>query len=169
MFELEEDKSSSYYVNVFLKEIELRCTSQSLAKSDDLNAYFCPELKKNLLCISRHFPLWSSVMVGYFKSPYSTATSAPVEGDFAELKHRILRHDFKPMSADRFVVTHLQNLESSMKLARSKQLFPKNDKTPSKNSQDLEISGSKTELNIYNIKNLAFVDFHFIFLRAKTH
>lgn len=62
----------------------------------------------------------------FFKSPYSTATSATVEGDFAELKNKILRHDFKPMTADRFVITHLHNLKISMKLARSQQLFPTN-------------------------------------------
>jgi len=64
-------------------------------------------------------------MSEYFKSPYSTATSASVEGDFSELKNKILRHDFKPMIADRFVITHLNSLKSSMKIARSEQLFSK--------------------------------------------
>jgi len=67
-------------------------------------------------------------MSEYFKSPYSTATSASVEGDFSELKNKILRHDFKPMTADRFVITHLNNLKSSMTIARSEQLFPKSPK-----------------------------------------
>lgn len=67
-------------------------------------------------------------MSEYFKSPYSTATSASVEGDFSELKNKILRHDFKPMTADRFVITHLNNLKSSMTITRSEQLFPKSPK-----------------------------------------
>lgn len=64
-------------------------------------------------------------MSEYFKSPYSTTTSASVEGDFSELKNKILRHDFKPMTADRFVITHLNSLKSSMTISRSELLFPK--------------------------------------------
>lgn len=103
----------------------MKSSARSSVRSDDLNAYYHPEFCKNLLRISKQFPLWSNVMLEYFKSPYSTATSAPVEGDFSELKNKILRHDFKPMTADRFVITHLNSLKSSMTIARNEQLFSK--------------------------------------------
>lgn len=65
-------------------------------------------------------------MVEFFKSPYLTATSAAVEGEFSQLKNSILRHESWLLSADRFVVTHLRSLENTMKFVRSEQLFPLN-------------------------------------------
>jgi len=57
-----------------------------------------------------------------FNSPYTNASSASVEGDFTLLKNNILRHKTTSMAVDRFIVTHLMSIESSMKIARSCQL-----------------------------------------------
>lgn len=57
-----------------------------------------------------------------FKSPYDCATSAAVEGDFSLLKNNILKQNTTTMTVDRFVVTHIKSIESSMKIARSSQL-----------------------------------------------
>jgi len=54
-------------------------------------------------------------------SSYDSATSAPVEGDFSNLKSNILRHEYVPISADRFVITHIISLDSSMILAYGEQ------------------------------------------------
>jgi len=67
--------------------------------------------------------MWTNVMVGFFKSPYLTATSVAVEGEFSQLKNSILRHESRLLSVDRFVVTHLRSLENTMKFVRSEQLF----------------------------------------------
>jgi len=61
-------------------------------------------------------------MKSYFQSPYDTATSVSVEGDFKELECIILRHERKPMTADRFVVHHLNSIDSNTKLFHSSQL-----------------------------------------------
>jgi len=53
-----------------------------------------------------------------FKSPYTNGSSAVVENDFKELKSQILRFDVRPMSADRFIITHLKSIESNAKLIR---------------------------------------------------
>jgi len=93
-------------------------------EGDRLNGYYLPKFKTNVLGICKQFPLWSKVMLTYFQSPYSTATSASVEGDFSELKKKkTLKHEGKPMTVDRFVSIHIQSLESSMKFARSHQLY----------------------------------------------
>lgn len=64
-------------------------------------------------------------MKSHFQSPYDTATSASVEGDFKELKCVIFRHERKPMTADRFAVHHLNSIDSNTKLFRSYELMYK--------------------------------------------
>jgi len=63
-------------------------------------------------------------MVPFFKSPYTTASSASVEGEFSQLKNSILKHESRLLSADRFVVTHLRSIENDMKIVRSEQIYP---------------------------------------------
>lgn len=60
-------------------------------------------------------------MQTFFKSPHKVASSAVVECSFNELKNQILRFDVKPMAVDKFVIIHLQNIESNAKLFHSAQ------------------------------------------------
>lgn len=83
--------------------------------------------------ICKKFLMWTNVMSKFFKSPYSTATSASVEGEFSQLKNSILKHESRLISPDRFVVIHLRSLENSMKIVRSKQLFPTKPSTTTVN------------------------------------
>jgi len=87
-----------------------------------MSAYFLPELAKDVKRISKHFLLWTAVMQPIFNSPFKIATSAPVESDFNELKNLILRHASRPMTADRFILRHIQSIDSNSKLFRSSQL-----------------------------------------------
>lgn len=105
-----------------MKDIEEFAIKQSKEKGDRISAYFIPSLSQVILRLCKHFPLWSNVMTNIFQSPHPIASSASVEGDFGDLKNRILRFEVKPMTADRFVTTHLNALDSSSKLFRSKQL-----------------------------------------------
>lgn len=57
-----------------------------------------------------------------FDSPFLIATSASVESSFNELKNQILRFDRRPMSVDRFVVKHINSINSDTKIFRSDQL-----------------------------------------------
>jgi hypothetical protein len=72
--------------------------------------------------LCKEFPLWTSIMQNHFQSSFSIATSASVEGDFKQLKCTILCHERKPMTADRFVIHHLNSIDSNSKLFRSSQL-----------------------------------------------
>lgn len=78
----------------FIEDVKLQYKLNSMIVGDRLNAYYSPEIEKNILRICKQFPLWSNVMKQYFKSPYNTATSTSVEGDFAELKSNILWHEY---------------------------------------------------------------------------
>lgn len=49
-------------------------------------------------------------MVPAFGCSNISATSAPVGNEFNQLMSRILRNEYKPMSLDRFVFTHLNTL-----------------------------------------------------------
>jgi len=119
--EIKNDKTLGSEMANFLDNIKSRCNLNSSIVGNRLNAYYSLEISKNILTICKQFPLWSNVMKQYFMSPYDSATSAPVEGDFSNLKSNILRHEYGPISADRFVVTHIISLDSSMKLAYGEQ------------------------------------------------
>jgi len=61
-------------------------------------------------------------MVDTFKSPYLIATSSSVENDFNKLKNELLKFFERPMTADRFVIRHVQSIAEHSKLFRSMQL-----------------------------------------------
>lgn len=61
-------------------------------------------------------------MQSYFNSSYDIATSASAEGDFKELNCRILRYEHKSMTADPFVIYHLNSIDSNTKLSKSSQI-----------------------------------------------
>ena len=110
----------------FLDDIKCRCNLNSSTVGNRLNAYYSLEISKNILRLCKQFPLWTNVMKQYFMSPYDSATSAPVEGDFSNLKSNILRHEYGTISADRFVITHIKSLDCSMKLAHGEQSHTEN-------------------------------------------
>lgn len=57
-----------------------------------------------------------------FQSPFNNGSSAVIENDFKELKSQIFLFEVRPMSADKFVITHLESIESNSKLFKSTQL-----------------------------------------------
>jgi len=118
-------KSTSSKITIFLDEIKRESKSRAHLKGEKISAYFIPEFGKQILRICKEFPLWTNVMRSLFNSPYDTATSASVEGNFSKLKNRILQTSTQ-MSVDRFVSTHLISIEQMMKIARSHQIDIKN-------------------------------------------
>lgn len=118
-------KSTSSKITIFIDDIKRESKSRAHFKGDKISAYFIPEFGKQILRICKEFPLWTNVMRLFFNSPYETATSASVEGNFSELKNRILQTSTQ-MSVDRFVSTHLISIEQMMKIARSHQIDLKN-------------------------------------------
>lgn len=73
-------------------------------KEDGPNAYYCPNIIKQLLSISREFPLWTSVMVSHFDSPNKRGTSARIEGYFVTLKTPIISNKLPKMRVDKFLL-----------------------------------------------------------------
>jgi len=61
-------------------------------------------------------------MVDKFKSPYLIATSSSVENNFNKLKNEVLKFFERPMTADRFVIRHVQSIDEYSKPFRSMQL-----------------------------------------------
>ncbi|KAF0707990.1 ATP-dependent DNA helicase [Aphis craccivora] len=118
-------KSTSSKITIFLDEIKRESKSRAHLKGDKISAYFIPEFGKQILRICKEFPLWTNVMRSLFNSPYDTATFASVEGNFSELKNRILQTSTQ-ISVDRFVSTHLISIEQMMKIAISHQIDIKN-------------------------------------------
>lgn len=104
------------------------------------SAYYIPDLIDDVFRVCKNFPLWTSVMQPIFKSPYKIASSAVVECSFNELKNQILRFDIKPMAVDKFVISHLKNIESSAKLFHSAQQRNISSQQYVKNSHDVDKS-----------------------------
>lgn len=89
-----------------------------------INACFNPDfarcLKKQLI---PYLPLWTGIMRCYFERSSIIATFSSVESEFADLKRRAF--DIKlPMRIDKFVLHHLDYLDSKVKLASNEQDLP---------------------------------------------
>lgn len=109
-------------ISEFLDRIQMNSQNNANVQGNRISAYYLPELVKHVLRICKHFPLWTNLMCIVFNSPYEVASSAAIENDFKQLKMHILKFESKPMKADKFVVTHLQNIKSNSKLFKSTEL-----------------------------------------------
>ncbi|CAI6370090.1 unnamed protein product [Macrosiphum euphorbiae] len=143
----------------FIHEIETESNMDALTKGNRESAYFIPALLKDLKRYCYDFPLWTSVMVDQFKSPYLIATSSSVENDFNKLKNEVLKFSTRPMTADRFVIRHVKSIDEHSKLFRSMQLRNtyanininnKRDILLPECDSDIEISHKKTEHELIN-------------------
>jgi len=106
-------------ITAFLEDTLKTSKDNSEQKGNRLSAHSLPELTTDIIRLCKHFPLWTSVMQSLFNSPYDIATSASVEGDFKELKCHILRFERKPMTVDRFVINHLNSINSNARRFKS--------------------------------------------------
>lgn len=87
-----------------------------------MSAYYLPELGKHIKRLCYDFPIWTGIMNTIFDSPFLIATSAPVESSFNQLKNQVLWFDRRPMSVDRFVIKHINSINSDTKIFRSAQI-----------------------------------------------
>lgn len=85
-------------------------------KTEHLNAFYCPEIIPHLLKLSKHFPLWTNVMIKYFPSASNVASSARCEAYFKDLQHSDLGSDYQAMRVDKFLVKHIKSIDSISKL-----------------------------------------------------
>lgn len=115
---IEETYQIGDHINMIYEKSKLNAS----IKGNRLSAYYLPDLANRIIRLCYDFPLWTNVMKLIFKSPYDIASSAVVENDFKILKTQILKFDVRPMKADKFIITHLNSIESNSKLLRSSQL-----------------------------------------------
>jgi hypothetical protein len=100
---------------------KIKVKSIKLAKIDDGDRDNILQLKKlpDTLCrVCYDLPLWSAVMLSTFNRGNVTASSAPVESYFNDLKTRHLK-PLIPMRVDQFIIKHLNVTDGAMKLAGS--------------------------------------------------
>ncbi|KAL5237639.1 hypothetical protein ACI65C_005049 [Semiaphis heraclei] len=121
-------------VKIFINQVENESNIDALVEGNRESAYYLPGLMKDLKRYCYDFPLWTGVMIDKFKSPYVTATSSSVENDFNKLKNEVLRFSEKPMTADRFVIRHVQSINEHSKLFRSKQIRFTHENEKTKNT-----------------------------------
>jgi len=128
-------------ITTFLEDVLKTIKDNSEQKGNRLSAHSLPELTTDILRICKHFPLWTSVMQSLFNSPYDIATSGSVEGDFKDLKCHILHFERKPMTVDRFVIKHLNSINSNARLFKSSQIR----NSAKINKQEISVKGQYTK------------------------
>jgi len=105
IYEEEIELNTSSSIITFLNNINHTALSAASviqhSVTTKINAYFLDDFGKNMVKLCSTFPIWSNVMVDLFGCPNITASSAPIESDFNNLKNRILKNESKPMKVDR--------------------------------------------------------------------
>lgn len=82
-----------------------------------INACYNPEFAKQVKTrLLPYLPVWTGIMRPYFKRSGKIATSSSVEAEFADLKKRSFKDEL-PMRVDKFVIKHLDFLDTKIILA----------------------------------------------------
>jgi len=105
-------------MDIFLQQLHNKINTYCKLQGTRINAFYVPKLKDQLNRIVKDFPLWSNVMSQYYNTYFITATSAPVESYFSDLKRELN----KTLTPDRFVASHIKSIEGFMKICRSNQI-----------------------------------------------
>lgn len=82
-----------------------------------IDGYYCPKFAKKLKALLMYFPLFTEVMRSVFRYGSVNATSAAVESEFNDLKHRTFKNVSLPLRVDKFVVRHILSLPGKLKIA----------------------------------------------------
>lgn len=103
------------------KDLALKCQQVENQNGNHDNLYFLPNIVPLILNICTYLPLWSGIMCKSFKYGDIPPSSAAIESQFNDLKHRVLKHvDFIPMRVDDFLKVHIESINGSMKLIHAK-------------------------------------------------
>lgn len=81
------------------------------------NLQYLPDISLPIIKLFRMLPLWSGVMLPFFKYGSVPASSAAIESDFNILKNMIFSNHTLPIRLDDFLSTHINSLDGTMKLA----------------------------------------------------
>jgi len=83
-------------------------------------------------------------MVRSFGSPYIVANTGAMEGDFNDLKRRVLKNEAKPLKLDKFIDLHLRSI-NGQNLILSADQMQENGANKSKSKPAHESSNSDSE------------------------
>lgn len=89
-------------ISDFLTNLEKECKVDSKSGTRK-NRYWCPSFAKNLLRISKHIPLWTTILA----SKLDVATSARSEEYFSQQKGLVL-NDTRNVQVDKFLVIRIR-------------------------------------------------------------
>jgi len=112
--DLDENNDLLSFINKIREQAEHK--ANETIETDRYNAFYCPELVYHLVQLAKYFPIWTEVMKEYFPLSSNVATSSRCEAYFKDLKHSDLGSNYEPMRADKFVVRHIESIESITKL-----------------------------------------------------
>lgn len=118
------ENESAVNIRTWLRDIKEKAEMNSNLEGNRVNAYFCKSFAKDLMRMMDDFPLWTAVMVPLMECTNDVASSAIVEGDFADIKIRILKHETRPLTIDKMIGIHLQSIEGSVKIAVAPKRIP---------------------------------------------
>lgn len=104
------------------------CKLLAADNGDRDNLHFLPAIVPHITRLCCYLPLWTGVLVPFFKTFNVTASSASVEAEFKNLKHSVLKHETLPMRVDKFLIHHLSFIEGRMRISAARdnvsQMFP---------------------------------------------
>lgn len=79
-------------------------------EGDHDNLQYLPKIVSEIVREGKYLPLWTAIMIPVFDMEDvsgETASSAPVESEMNDIKHRVFRHKNLPMRVDDFIQVHI--------------------------------------------------------------
>lgn len=115
-----DDREESRSNNSLFKEWVVNIVEESKqfvsADGEVDNLQYIPKLIPEIINLSKLLPLWTGIMIPFFPNSGSTASSAPVESNFNNIKNRAFSGSQLPVRVDNFITQHVNYLEGTMKL-----------------------------------------------------
>ena len=125
---------------------------------DHDNMQWDPLIAAKLLEFSKLLPLWSAVMTPIFGYGSLTASSAPAESRFNDLKNRVFQHMSLPLRVDKFIETHVTSILGELNLMKANSQQKENiEEHALQRSDDLMASLTSLESE-YNVKNIHSIE-----------
>lgn len=119
-----DDERKTNEIANHIKTIYEKSKINASVKGYRLSEYFLPDLATSVLHLCNDFPLWTNVMKLKFNSPYNVASSIVAEkySYLKKLKTETFKFNVRPIRADQFILTYLNNIEFNLKTLYDSQL-----------------------------------------------
>lgn len=111
------------------------------------NFHYSLEFSNSFRKLLKTYTLWSAILTHHFGVCEATASSAPVESYFNDLKNRTF-HGCLPLNADKFVLRHIKEIESMIVLANERSERPSAEHSDTQTAE-LYNKNTDAEKNVY--------------------